>query len=75
MNCSDCPVTKERCEGGAQCPTEHKFQVNVFFKDDGGKEPTEFYPVASSRVEAESKVRSDCKQMGWTDIHHIEVVE
>jgi hypothetical protein len=55
--------------------SDHKYKVNVYFKDDGGKEPTEFYPIANTAQEAESKVRDDCKQMGWTDIQRVEVIE
>ncbi|MFA5037203.1 MAG: hypothetical protein WC479_08520 [Candidatus Izemoplasmatales bacterium] len=49
--------------------------VNVYFKDDGGKEPTEFHVSAESKEAAESNVRSDCRQMGWTDISRIDAVE
>ena len=54
---------------------EKKWLVNVYFKDDGGKDPTEFHVSSDSKESAESNVRSDCKAMGWTDISRIEVIE
>jgi hypothetical protein len=54
---------------------EKNWLVNVYFKDDGGKEPTEFHTKADSQSAAESNVRSDCRSMGWTDIVRMEATE
>jgi hypothetical protein len=51
------------------------FQVKVYFSDDGGEVPTEFYVTAENSTEAVLRIKSNCKSMGWTDIERVEVKE